>query len=114
MRNRKFDRIKRSLAILLVLCFALSLSVVSASAAGNSNYVMTGDGHTDGYNKGYEDGKTQAQLECEQYGSTSTLSKIPSPYNDYSWSKQYTDDYNKGYVSGYIDGYNKTRYGCLK
>jgi hypothetical protein len=114
MKNKEFDRIKKTLIILLVLCFAQTASAALASAADNSNYGKDEDGFKDGYNKGFEDGKIQGQIECEQYGNNSTLSKIPSPFNDNSWSQNYRDNYNNGYEKGYIDGYNQSRYGCLK
>jgi flagellar biosynthesis/type III secretory pathway protein FliH len=114
MRNKKIDRMKRNLAILLLLGFALSVTAASASAADNINHGKSQKGYIDGYNKGYEDGKIQGQKDCEQYGITDILSKIPSPYNEYSWLKDYRDSYNIGYEKGYIDGYNQIRYGCLK
>jgi hypothetical protein len=114
MRNKRFDRIKKALAILLVLCFALSVTAVSASAADNSNCGENGYGYKDGYNKGNEDGKIQGQKDCEQYGSKETLLKIPSPLNEFGWSKYYRDNYNCGYEKGYVDAYNRIRYDCLK
>lgn len=114
MKNKELDRIKKTLIILLVLCFAQTASAALASAADNSNYGKNEDGFKDGYNKGFEDGKIQGQIECEQYGNISTLSKIPSPFKDYNWSQNYRDNYNNGYEKGYIDGYNQSRYGCLK
>jgi uncharacterized membrane protein len=108
MRNKKFDRMKKTLAILLVLCFALSVTVASASAADNK------DGYNKGYNKGYQDGKIKGQKDCKKYGSKETLSKIPSPPNEYGWTKYYKDNYNEGYEKGYIESYNRIRYDCLK
>ena len=109
MRNKKFDRIKKTLAVLLVLCFALSVTVTSANAADNSK-----NGYNDGYNKGYKDGKNQSQKDCEKYGSRENISKIPDPSNKDSWTRYYKDSYNTGYKKGYIDGYNGNRYSCLK
>jgi flagellar biosynthesis/type III secretory pathway protein FliH len=107
--NRKPGRIKKTFAILLALCFVLSVTAASASAAGNSR-----DGYSDGYKKGYDDGKKQGQKDCEQYGGKETLSKIPSPSNEDGWTSDYKDSYNNGYKKGYIDGYNGIRYLCLK
>lgn len=114
MRNKKIDRIKKILATLLILCFALSMTTASASTADNINYGKSEEGYKDGYNKGCEDGKIQGQKDCEQYGSRDILSKIRFPYIEYSWSKDYRDNYNIGYAKGYIDGYNQIRYSCLK
>ena len=111
MINNKFGRIKKTFAILLILCFVLSVTAAAASAAGNSK---NKDGYSNGYGKGYEDGKKQGKKDCNQYGSRETLSKIPIPPNNSQWTKYYKDSYNKGYQKGYIDGYNGNRYTCLK
>lgn len=111
MINKKFDKTKKTLAILLILCFILSVTAVSVSAASNSK---NKDGYNDGYRKGYEYGKKQGQKDCNQYGSKEALSKIPSPPNDSRWTKYYKESYNKGYRKGYIDSYNGNRYTCLK
>jgi hypothetical protein len=111
MRNKKFDRIKKTLAILLILCFALSVTAASVSAAGNSK---DKDGYSDGYKKGYNDGKKQGDKDCEEYGSTENLSKVPIPSSKDSWTIYYKSSYNTGYKKGYIDGYNGNRYKCLK
>ncbi|WP_048139156.1 hypothetical protein [Methanosarcina horonobensis] len=112
MRYKKFEQIKKTIAILLVICFALSTISTSASAADNSK------GYSDGYNKGYDDGKDdgkkQGEKDCKQYGSRENLDKIPTPPNKDSWTESYKNSYNKGYQKGYIDGYNANRYTCLK
>lgn len=109
MINKEFDKIKKTFAVLLILCFVLSVMAASANAADNSK-----DGYSDGYKKGYDDGKKQGQKDCKQYGSKETLSKIPSPPNRDGWTKPYRDSYNSGYEKGYIDSYNGNRYTCLK
>lgn len=113
MRNKKFDRLKKTFALLLVSCFTFSMAAASVSVAGSSDLGMTGNGYSDGYNKGYEDGKMQAIKDCLQYGSRDVLSKIPSPPDQYGWTEYYRDNYKNGYESGYIFGYNQVRYGCL-
>jgi hypothetical protein len=114
MRNKNFDRIKKTFALLLLLFFVLSITAASASASGNSNYGKTEDGYKDGYDKGSEDGKIQAKKDCEQYGSRDVLSKIPSPPDSDGWTEYYKDNYKNVYEKGYVDGYNQIRYGCLK
>lgn len=108
MRNKKSDRIKKSLAILLIICFAFSVIAAPANAAENNK------GYKDGYKKGYRDGKSQGHKDCNQYGSRDTLSKIPSPPSKSSWTSQYINSFNEGYKKGFIDGYNENRYNCLK
>ena len=81
MGNKKFDKIKKTLAILLILCFVLSVTAASASAADNSNMARTKTATKYGYNKGYKDGKIQGQKDCEKYGIKEILQKIPTPFN---------------------------------
>ncbi|RXA19958.1 hypothetical protein EQO05_07390 [Methanosarcina sp. MSH10X1] len=108
MMNKKSARLKKTLAVLLGLCFVLSVTVESASAADN------GKGYDDGYGKGYDGGKKQGHKDCIKYGMREVLSKIPFPSINHSWTKTYKDSYNRGYQRGYLDGYNKNRYLCLK
>lgn len=108
MENKKLTKIKKTLAILLVLCFTLSVIAAPATAASNNK------GYKDGYNKGYKDGKKQSDKDCKQYGSMENLLKIPAPVLKDSWKKSYKNSYRKGYEKGYIDGYNGNRYLCLK
>ncbi|HEY3362307.1 MAG TPA: hypothetical protein VGK06_10955 [Methanosarcina sp.] len=111
MTIEKSNVFKKTFAILLILCFILSVITVSASAADN---IKNKDGYNDGYRKGYEDGKRQGQIDCNQYGSKEALSKIPAPPNNSQWAKYYKENYNRGHQKGYIDGYNGNRYNCLK
>jgi len=114
MEYNRFGGAKKTLAILLILCFILSVTVASVSAADNSKYGKSKEGYNAGYKAGYEEGKIQGQNDCGQYGSTEVLNKIPIPFNKLSWTKDYTESYNKGYKDGYLDGYSKSRYECLK
>ncbi|WP_048170416.1 hypothetical protein [Methanosarcina siciliae] len=114
MKTKRFDRSKKTLAILLLLSFVLSVTAALGSADDNINYGKSKDGYEDGHSKGYEDGKIQGQNDCEQYGGTEVLNKIPTPVNQLSWTKDYIESYNKGYKDGYLDSYSKSRYECLK
>jgi flagellar biosynthesis/type III secretory pathway protein FliH len=118
MINKKFDRIKKTFAVLLVLCFVLSITVASASAANKSKDKDANskdkDAFSDGYKKGIDDGRKQGKKDCEQYDSRETLSKIPPPSSDRRWSDHYKDSFNAGYTLGYTAGYHETRYKCLK
>ena len=124
MGNKKFGRIKKTLAVLLMLCFTLSITAASAEASDDSNGYNDGyykgyddgcnKGHDDGYNKGHDDGKIQGEKDCKQYGSKENLSKIPSPALKSDWDISYKTSYGEGYTKGYIEGYNKNRYSCLK
>ncbi|MGB9929511.1 MAG: hypothetical protein ACPK85_14110 [Methanosarcina sp.] len=106
MRSKKFNLTKKAVAILLIVCFIMSVFPLLANAANN--------GYTDGYNKGFQDGKIQAQKDCDQYSNKEVLSKIPPSPGKSNWSQRYKNSYSKGYAQGYIDGYNGNRYTCLK
>jgi hypothetical protein len=111
MTNKKFCRLKKTIAFLLMVLFILSVTAASASATC-TNGGMNGNG--DGYNKGFEDGKMQAKIDCEKYGSKDVLSKIPSPPDQQGCTEYYKDNYKNGYEKGYVVGYNQIRYDCLK
>jgi len=114
MENTAFDKIKKALAILLMLCFILSVTAAVASAGDNSKYGKNKEAYKKGYNKGYKDGKKQGKKDCKQYGSKEVLQKIPNAVIKLSWTKGYRESYSKGYKDGYIEGYNQKRYECLK
>lgn len=101
MANKIFDRITKTMGILFVLCFVLSVTVASVNAAASEdNY---GQGYKDGYSKGSNDGKT----DCSQYGSKDFIRKMPNPSNN-------DESYVKGFIIGYKTSYNEERYTCLK
>ncbi len=111
MVYNKSYRTKKTLAILLIFCFVLSVTTASVSAAASAK---NKDGYSNGYRKGYESGKKQGQSDCNKYGSKENLSKIPLSPSNYRWTKYYKHTFNRGYQKGYIDGYNGDRYTCLK
>jgi hypothetical protein len=101
MANKIFDKITKTMAILLVLCFVLSVTVASVNAATYED--KYGQGYKDGYSEGSKDGKN----DCNQYGSEDFIRKIPNPSNN-------DESYIKGFILGYKTGYNGERYTCLK
>jgi len=114
MVNNEFKKIKKTLAILLILCFVLSVTVAEASAAGNSKYGKGKDGYRIGYNQGYKDGKIQGQKDCKKYGIRDILQKMSPPPIKESWTKYFKVRYNKGYTRGFVEGYSQSRYNCLQ
>lgn len=106
MRNKKLDKIKKSLVVLLLFSFFLSILAMPAIADENNK-----NDYKSGYNKGYNDGKKKGQKFCKQYGLKETLVKIPSKKN--GWIK-YSIDYRNGYENGFTEGYHQYRYNCLK
>jgi len=75
MGNKKVDRTKKILAILLAVCFVLSVTAASVSADDNSEY-RNKDGYNAGYNKGYNEGEKQGKADCKQYGIKEILRKF--------------------------------------
>ena len=114
MGNKKFDKIKKTLAILLVLCFVLSVTAAAASAAKNSENGKDKDGYKDGYDKGYNDGKIQGQKDCRQHGVRDIPQKIPNPHTEDRWTKDFKGRYKEAYKLGFINGYSQSRYKCFK
>ena len=100
MAKKTFDRITKTMAILLALCFVLSVTAASVNAAtfdhddkykhGNKY----GQAYKDGYAKGYNDGKKR----CSQFGSKDNLQKIPDPSNK---DKSYRESFKQGYLADY-------------
>jgi hypothetical protein len=116
MSKKKILRVTETMAILLALCFVLSVTVASVNAAtfehghkftdhsdGYEHGNKYGQGYKDGYAKGHNDGKKQ----CIQSGSGNNLQKIPDPSNN---DKSYSESFKQGYLTGY----NEIRYSCLK
>ncbi len=122
MRKKRFARVTKTVVILLVVLFLVTVTTVSAYTAigGEKNDRNTiaihenkqhfgnhddkyGQGYKDGYSKGSKDGKK----DCNKYGSKEILNKIPDPnYKD--------KGYSRGFILGYTTGYNEKRYLCLK
>jgi hypothetical protein len=116
MANKTFDRITKTMAILLLLCFVLSVTAISVNAATfeqrNKFYDHAdkykhgdkyGQDYKDGYNKGLNDGRE----DCIKYGSKDFIRKIPNPHNK-------DKRYREGFIQGYTIGYHEKRYTCLK
>ncbi len=101
MENKILNKTTKAMAILLVLCFLLSVTVASVNAAAFED--KYGQGYKDGYSKGSNDGKK----DCIQYGSKDILKKMPSSSNN-------NESYSKGFIRGYTNGYTEQRYLCLK
>ena len=122
MVNQKFEKITKTLAILLALCFVLSVTVASVNAAifehGNrfndhgdryehGNKYGHGNKHGQGYKDGYAKGQNDGKKQCRRFGSKDNLQKIPDPSNN-------EKSYHKSFKQGYLKGYNEKRYSCLK
>jgi len=110
MGKKKFFRVTKTMAILLALCFVLSVTVASVNAATfeqrnklHDHGDQYGQGYKDGYAKGHNDGEKQ----CIQSGSKDNLQKIPDPSNN-------DKSYRESFKQGYLTGYNEIRYSCLK
>ena len=104
------------MAILLTLCFVLSVTAASVNAAifehGNkfndhSDRYGQGNKYGQAYEDGYAKGNNDGEKECSQSGSKDNLQKIPDPSNN---EKSYLENFKQGYLKGY----NEKRYSCLK
>jgi len=110
MPNKIFDKIKKTMAISLALCFLLSVAVASVNAATfeqNNNPSGNSNNYRQGYEDGLEKGRIDAKKDCSQYGRENTLTKIPTPSNN-------EKSYIEGFTKGYLTSYNEERYTCLK
>ena len=101
MRRVKYmgSKIKRTIAILLAICFLVSLSATAVSGI-----TLTVRGYFDnpeykrGYDDGYKDGYDVGLKYCKQnYGQTFEL--VEKDASDYD--KGYTSGYNAGFKAGY-------------
>ncbi len=135
MANKTFDRITKTMAILLALCFVLSVTAVSVNAAtfeqsnkfydhagkykhgdkygqdykDSNNYGQdsrNGDSYIQGYKDGYNKGLNDGREDCIKYGSKVFIRKIPDPHNK-------DKRYREGFIQGYTIGYHEKRYTCL-
>ena len=136
MANKTFDRITKTMAILLLLCFVLSVTAISVNAAtfeqrnkfydhagkykhgdkygqdykDGNNYrqdYRDGDKYKQGYKDGYNKGLNDGREDCIKYGSKDFIRKIPNPHNK-------DKRYREGFIQGYTIGYHEKRYTCLK
>jgi hypothetical protein len=126
MANMTFDRITKTMVILLALCFVLSVTVASVNAAtfeqenkfydhegkykDGDNYgqgYKDGDNYRQSFKYGYDKGYIDGNKDCSQYGRKNIIRKIPDPSNN---DKRYRGSFNLGYTNGY----HEKRYTCLK
>lgn len=117
MGNTQYDRIKKLLAILLVVLFLISVTAASVDAKPNvyhSKDISYKKGYSDGEKKGERDGKKDGAKDCTRHGRANVLKKMPGPFNKKNWTGEYKTRYNDGYRAGYLKGYNHERYSCLK
>lgn len=105
MANKTFDRITKTMAILLALCFILSVTAISVNATaleqGNKFHDHAGKyKHGDKYGQDYKDSNSYGQ--------------------DYRDGDKYAqgyidgDQYRQGYKDGYSKGLNDGREDCIK
>jgi hypothetical protein len=114
MRKQIFTRIRKTLAVLMLVSLIMFLTAASASAVpykSTSSYQRGYQaGAQDSYNDGYNDGKD----DCLKYGRIGALKKIRAPVVSDHWNKNYKRGFRAGYNNRYLIGYHYGRYGCLK
>jgi len=114
MGKQIYERIKKTLSVLLLASFIMFVTDASASAKQinvSRNYQKgyhdgAQDGYKVGYNNGYED--------CLKYGKEGVLKKVPAPAIKDNRSKSYKRGYKVGFKKGYLNGYSTGRFKCLK
>jgi len=105
-----FDRMKRTIAILLVVCFLVSLTATAVSAS-TQDYK---DGCKAGYKAGYDAGEKKGYADGYADGSETAreltaykalISKEKETFSSEDYRKGYRACYPKGYENGYKKGY---------
>jgi flagellar biosynthesis/type III secretory pathway protein FliH len=111
MRKQIFTRMRKTLAILELVCLIMFLTAASASASNDSDYKK---GYDLGFKVGYKVGFNAGNEDCHKYGQQGILKKIPKiKVKDY-WPKSFTEGCKKGFKAGFVAGYNKARFKCLE
>jgi hypothetical protein len=102
MKKQTFNRIKKTLGVLLLV--SLIMFVTSAAASAENVNVSPRDGYEDGY----KDGSKVGYEDCLKHGKQGVLTKISTPPNIKD-----KDDIEK-YKQGYVNGYNTNRFKCVQ
>lgn len=97
MGIQKLNRIKKTLVILLAVCFLMSVTAASVSAT-QAEYDQ---GYKDGYSAGYKDGFEQCKKD-----------QPATPSHDLKYKKLTQSDYDDGYSAGYDAGFQKGYNAC--
>src|SRR5665647_3310345 len=95
MRKQTFGRVKKTLAVLLVALFLISVTVAAADAS---------DGNTGKQSQDYKNGKIAGEQTGYKDGQKDKkTNNYKISYNDDPGS--FTADYKAGYAVGYKEGY---------
>jgi flagellar biosynthesis/type III secretory pathway protein FliH len=105
MGKQTFDRTKKTLGILLAVCFLISVTAALVSAS-NKDYE---DGYKDGYKQGYKEGYKKGYA-----AGTKTAEEVQAEYKSGvgGWGHSgfsgtdYGNGFNEGYKVGYKQGYS--------
>jgi len=111
MRKQIFTRIRKTLAILVLVSLITLLTAASASASTLSDYQ---NGYKLGFQIGYKVGYNAGNEDCLTNGKNGVLTKIPVPTINKNWNKSFTNGHKVGFKKGFIAGYNKARFKCLE
>lgn len=102
--------LKLPLVVLLSICLSGLLSVVSASAQGQSTALERGyrTGYSDGYTAGYKDVSIKAPRD---YQSKEDYQQADRSFNE-AWGtiEDYRDGYQQGFEAGYDAGYERQQF----
>jgi len=111
MRKRKYTRITKTLAFLVLVSLIMFLTVTSASASTDKDYQ---DGYKIGFKIGLKVGQKAGNEDYLKYGHEGVLKKIPGIKVKNDWTESYKKGIKKGFKKGFIYAYNKARFKCLE
>jgi hypothetical protein len=114
MVKQSFDRIKKILCVLLLISFIMSATVTAVSAIPVKNNHNRQLGYQAGTKDGYKVGCDAGKQDCIKYRQSGATTKIPTPVDKASWSKDYTVGYNLGFKDSFVAGYHEERFKCLQ
>jgi hypothetical protein len=114
MRKKIFTRIRKKLAIVMLVSLILFVTATSASAISYKDAYAYKLGLKAGSLEGYRTGHSDGVTDCIEYGKNGVLKKIPKPLIDIKWSRNYSLGYTDGYYNKYHIGYSDGRFGCLQ
>jgi hypothetical protein len=127
MGKQTFNRITKTLGIILLVFAMMFMTAASASAKNVYNPANIQDGHKAGYGSrdykmgslggaqdGYQVGYNAGTEDCLNYDQIGVLTKIPAPDIKNKWTNNYKRGYKESFKKGYIAGYHNGRLKCLK
>jgi hypothetical protein len=114
MRKQIFTRIRKTLAIVVLVSLILFVTAASASATEVKYTYAYKLGSKAGSLDGYRTGHSDGVRDCLEHGKKGVLTEIPKPLINSKWTRNYLLGYTYAYYNKYHIGYNDGRFGCLQ